>query len=252
MIRFNLPHREEKPRNKGLTMVIDTGSPYKLTEDYLEMSAPLIDYVKLGWGTSYVTNNLEKKLKLFKKYNIPVSLGGTFFELAYLQNKLPELKEHLLELDIQYLEISDGTVEFSLEKKVKLIKEFTNDFKVLSEVGSKDIKRVIKPKTWVEEVKATLDAGAWKVIAEGRESGKAGLYRDSSEIRTGLIDEIVDEVALEDLIFEAPLKSQQAWFIKEYGSNINLGNIHYDDIIGTETLRLGLRSDTLIDIQGNL
>jgi len=251
MINLNLPQREQKPRDRGLTMIIDTGSPCGLVEDYLEMSADIIDYVKLGWGTSYVTSNLKRKLELFKKYNIPVSLGGTFFELAFLQNKLPELRDHLLELNIQYLEISDGTIELSLEQKVKLIKEFSTDFKVLSEVGSKDIKKVVKPKTWVEEIKATLDAGAWKVIAEGRESGQAGLYRDTSEIRTGLIDEIVDEIAIDKLIFEAPQKSQQAWFIKEYGSDVNLGNIHYDSVIGTETLRLGLRSDTLINIHGN-
>jgi len=245
-----LPKRSIKPRNSGISMIIDTGIPLNNVRDYLNMASNHIDYVKLGWGTALVTQNLKEKIALYKEYNIPISLGGTFFELAYLQNKLPQLREYLQEMKIEYLEISDGTIELEVKEKVELIKYFKNDFKVLSEVGSKDIKKVISPKKWVEEIKATLDAGAWKIIAEGRESGQAGLYRDSSEIRTGLIDEIIDDIPISDLIFEAPQKAQQAWFINNFGTEVNLGNIAFSSIIGLETLRLGLRSDTLINLHG--
>lgn len=246
MFEINVANRTQKPRDSGISMIIDTGIDIHSIKSYLDMASDYIDYVKLGWATSYVTQNLEEKLALYKSYNIPVSLGGTFFEIAYLQKKLPEYKEYLHSLDIAYVEISDGTIELSLSEKIELINFFKDDFKVLSEVGSKDIKKVISPKKWVEEIKATLDAGVWKVIAEGRESGKSGLYRDSSEIRTGLVDEIIDEIEIEKMIFEAPQKEQQAWFINTFGSNINLGNIAFDSVIGLETLRLGLRSDTLM------
>lgn len=251
MYSLNLPQRTAKPRNTGISMVIDTGIPLNTVKDYLDMSCNHIDYVKLGWGTALVTQNLKEKIELYKSYDIPVSLGGTFFELAYIQDKLPQFKEYLKSLDINYIEISDGTIELTLDKKIELIKYFTDDFKVLSEVGSKDVRKVISPKKWVEEIKATLDAGAWKIIAEGRESGQAGLYRDSSEIRTGLVDEILDEISIENLIFEAPQKAQQAWFINNFGTNVNLGNIAYSSIIGLETLRLGLRSDTLLTMYGD-
>lgn len=250
MIQLNLPQRTIKPRDRGLSMIIDTGMPLHNIEDYLNISSNYIDYVKLGWGTALVTQNLDKKIALYKKYNIPVSLGGTFFELAFLQDKLPELKDSLHALGVQYLEISDGTIELPLDKKVKLIEDFSKNFKVLSEVGSKDIQKVASPKKWVEEIKATLGAGAWKVIAEGRENGQAGLYRDTAEVRTGLVDEILDDIAIEDLIFEAPQKVQQTWFIKNFGTNVNLGNIAFNNVIGLETLRLGLRSDTLLTMHG--
>jgi len=245
MFKLNLPKRDVKPRDNGITMVIDTGLPVNLIDDYLESSSDFVDYVKLGWGTSVVTKNIEKKINIYKKHNIPISFGGTLFELAYIQNKLQEYLSLLKDFDIKYIEISDGTIELDLDKKLKLIENLSKDFKVLSEVGSKDIKKVAPPKKWVKEIKNSLKAGAWKVIAEGRESGKAGLYRDSLEVRTGLIDEIIDDIDTKDLIFEAPQKSQQVWFIKQFGSNINLGNIAFKDIISLETLRLGLRSDTL-------
>jgi phosphosulfolactate synthase len=250
MLNLTIPERTLKPRINGLSMIIDTGIPLNSVKGHLEMASNYIDYVKLGWGTAFVTQNLKEKLKLYKEYNIPVSLGGTFFELVYLQNKLPQFKEYLIDLGIKYLEISDGTIDLPLVKKIELIKLFSADFKVLSEVGSKDIAKVVSPKKWVEEIKATIDAGAWKIIAEGRESGQAGLYRNSSEIRTDLIDEIIDEVSIENLIFEAPQKAQQAWFINNFGTNVNLGNIAFNSIIGLETLRLGLRSDTLLNIHG--
>jgi len=242
---LNLPYREKKPRKNGLTMVIDTGYPLKFIRDYLELTCDIVDYVKLGWGTSLVTKNLDQKIQLYKEFNIPISFGGTLFELAVIQNRVDEFEKFLQEKRIEYIEVSDGTITLSLEEKLRYIERFSKNFKVLSEVGSKDVKAVVAPKKWVKETKSALNAGAWKVIAEGRESGKAGLYRESSEIRTGLIEELLDEIDIEDLIFEAPQKSQQVWFIKKFGSNINLGNIAFKDIIALETLRLGLRGDTL-------
>jgi len=246
MINLKLPYRELKPRDNGITMVMDTGLPLNLIEDYLNMSASLIDYVKIGWGTSIVTNNIKDKIKLYQKYNIPISFGGTLFELAVIQNKVQDYKSFLKDNNIYYVEISNGSIDMGLDDKIKYIEEFSKDFKVLSEVGSKDTQAVVAPKRWVEEIKQTLSAGAWKIIAEGRESGKAGLYRESTEIRTGLLEEILDEINIKDLIFEAPLKSQQVWLIKAYGTNVNIGNISFDNIISLETLRLGVRGDTLL------
>jgi len=242
---LNLPHREKKPRKNGLTMVIDTGYPIGIIKEYLQMCSDIVDYVKLGWGTCLITKDLEKKINLYKEFDIPISFGGTLFELAVVQNKIKEFESFLKEYKIEYLEISDGTINLSLEEKLRYIEKFSKNFKVLNEVGSKDTKTVVAPKKWVKEVKSTLSAGAWKVIAEGRESGKAGLYRESGEIRTGLIEELLDEIDIKYFIFEAPQKSQQVWFIKQFGANINLGNIAFKDIISLETLRLGLRGDTL-------
>ena len=247
-MKLNLPHRPKKPRNSGLTMVIDTGLPAGMVRDYLKSVSEIVDYVKLGWGTSIVTQNLDEKLNVYREFDIPVSFGGTLFEVALIQNKLDDFIAFLKDKGIRYVEISDGTIEMSLNDKLKYIEKFAKDFKVLSEVGSKDTKAVVAPKKWVKETKAALSAGAWKVIAEGRESGKAGLYRESSEIRTGLIEELLDEVDINDLIFEAPQKAHQVWFIKQFGSNVNFGNIAFKDVISLETLRLGLRGDTLKDI----
>ncbi len=243
---LHLPFRESKPRENGLTMVIDTGYPLGLIEDYLKLTSEMIDYVKLGWGTALVTKQLEEKIALYRKFDIPVSFGGTLFELALVQKRVDAFEEFLGRNEMEYVEISDGTISLSLEEKLGYIERFAKKgYKVLSEVGSKDTKAVVAPKKWVKETKSALDAGAWKVIAEGRESGKAGLYRESSEIRTGLIEELLDEVKLQDLIFEAPQKAQQVWFITQFGSNVNLGNIAYNDVVALETLRLGLRGDTL-------
>jgi len=248
---LNLPKRSKKPRNNGLTMVLDNGLPISLIKDYLELANEYIDYVKLGWGTGIITLNLEKKIELFEKYNIPISFGGTFFELCVIQNKLDEMISFLKDLGIEYLEISNGTIDISLKEKLKYIEKFSKDFKILSEVGSKDSEAVVAPKKWVNEIKNTLSAGSWKVILEGRESASAGMYRKSGEIRTGLIEEIIEEIDIDNLIFEAPTKNSQVWFIKQFGSNVNLGNIAFKDIIALETLRLGLRGDTLKDFHGN-
>lgn len=245
---LDLPARPGKPRTEGLTHVLDKGLNLRDIEGMFDTGGEFVDIVKLGWGTSYVTNNLEKKISLYRSFATPVVCGGTLFEAVYARGRLDEFKSWLAEHRFSHVEISDGTVEIPRERKLELIAEFGRDFHVLSEVGSKDDEVVFAPYQWVEWIKEELQAGAWKVITEGRESGTAGIYRPTGEMRTGLVDEIVHEVAVDDLIFEAPTKSSQAWFVKQFGPNVNLGNIPPDEVIPLETLRLGLRSDTLKEV----
>jgi phosphosulfolactate synthase len=233
-------------RNGGLTHVIDKGMGPRGWEDVLETAGEYIDIVKLGWGTAYVTPNLRRKLEVLR--GKPVVIGGTFFEAVITQGKVDEYKRWLQELGLSYVEISDGVVDLPRERKLELIRDFAQHFTVLSEVGSKDADVNYAPYLWVEWIKEELDAGAWKVITEGREGGTAGIYRPSGEMRTGLVDEIVHEIAVDDLVFEAPTKASQAWFIKEFGPAVNLGNIPPDEVIPLETLRRGLRGDTLKEV----
>jgi phosphosulfolactate synthase len=230
----------------GLTHVLDKGLGPRAWEDILEVAGDHISIVKLGWGTAAVTGGLERKLEVLREK--PVVIGGTYFEAVYAKGKLAEYKSWLQGLGLTHVEISDGTVEIPRERKLELIADFARDFTVLSEVGSKDSDVVYAPYQWVEWIKEELEAGAWKVITEGREGGTAGIYRPTGEMRTGLVDEIVHEIAVDDLIFEAPTKSSQAWFVKHFGPNVNLGNIPPDEVIPLETLRLGLRGDTLKEI----
>jgi phosphosulfolactate synthase len=235
-----------EPRSGGLTHVLDKGLGPRAWEDVLETSGVYIDVVKLGWGTAYVTPNLRRKLEVLS--GKPVVIGGTFFEVVYVKDKVDEYKRWLTDLGLTHVEISDGTVEIPREEKLELIADLARDFTVLSEVGSKDSDVNFAPYLWVQWIKEELQAGAWKVITESRESGTAGIFRPSGEMRTGLIDEIVNEVAVADLIFEAPTKASQAWFVKEFGPTVNLGNIPPDEVIPLETLRLGLRGDTLKEV----
>ena len=233
-------------RAGGLTHVIDKGLGPRAWEDVLETSGDYIDIVKLGWGTAYVTPNLRRKLDVLREK--PVVIGGTFLEAVLAQGKVDAYKGWLGELGLTHVEISDGVIELPRDRKLELIAGSARDFTVLSEVGSKDTDVVFEPEQWVEWIREELDAGAWKVIAEGREGGTAGIYRSTGEMRTGLVDEIAEEIALDSLIFEAPSKAPQAWFIKHFGAEVNLGNIPPDEVIPLETLRLGLRADTLPEI----
>jgi phosphosulfolactate synthase len=235
-------------RDGGLTHVIDKGLGPRAWEDVLETSGDYIDIVKLGWGTAYVTPNLTRKLDVLKGAGKPAVLGGTFLEAVIAQDKVDAYKTWLQELGLAHVEISDGVIDIPRERKLELIADFARDFVVLSEVGSKDAEVVYAPYQWVAWIKEELAAGAWKVIAEGREGGTAGIYRPTGEMRTGLVDEIAHEIAVSDLIFEAPTKSSQAWFVKHFGPNVNLGNIPPDEVIPLETLRLGLRGDTLKEV----
>jgi phosphosulfolactate synthase len=233
-------------RTGGLTHVIDKGLGPRAWEDVLETSGDYIDIVKLGWGTAYVTPNLRRKLDVLRDKRVVI--GGTFFEAVFAKDKVDDYKRWLAALGLTHVEISDGAIEIPRERKLELIEELARDFTVLSEVGSKDAEVVFAPYEWVTWIKEERDAGAWKVITEAREGGTAGIFRPSGEMRTGLVDEIAHEVDVADLIFEAPTKSAQAWFVKHFGPGVNLGNIPPEEVIPLETLRLGLRADTLREV----
>jgi len=243
---LTLPTRTAKPRESGITHVLDKGSSLQQVRDLVEVAGDCVDIVKLGWGTAVVTANLEEKVALYQRHDIPVCFGGTFFEVCLRQNKLEQYLQTVRDLGMRHVEISDGTIAMDEAEKVALLKRLSKEFTVLSEVGSKDAEVVIAPYKWVDSIKRELDAGAWKVITEGRESGTVGIYQAGGDVKEGLLDEIVSAVSAERLLFEAPNKSQQTWFIKQFGSNVNLGNIPPDEVVSVETLRLGVRGDTLL------
>jgi len=240
----NIPERTQKPRVNGLTMVMDKGLSVREVEDFLEVAGPHSDIIKLGWSTSYVTPNLERKLKVYKDAGIPVYFGGTLFEAFIIRNQFDDYRRILDKYGMELAEVSDGSIEIAHEEKCDYIRKLSEQVTVISEVGSKDAAKILAPYKWINLMRAEIEAGAWKVIAEAREAGNVGIFRDSGEVRQGLIDEILTQIPAESIIWEAPQKAQQVWFIKLIGSNINLGNIAPADVIPVETLRLGLRSDT--------
>jgi len=225
--------------------VIDRGLSVAQVDGLLEVAGDAVDIVKLGWGTALVSANLKPKLERYAAHGIPVVLGGTLTELAIRQGRVEGLVAWLHELGLRHVEVSDGTIALEPEVKTYLIRQLSSEFTVLSEVGSKDTDFIMAPYVWVEQIERDLQAGAWKVIAEARESGTAGIYRADGEVRTGLIDEIVHAVDADRLIFEAPRRQQQVWLLRRFGTECNLGNIAPDDVLSLETLRLGLRSDTV-------
>ncbi len=243
---LTLPERTRKPRTSGLTHVLDKGHSLDQVRQFMEMARDYVDIVKLGWGTAVVTPNLREKIELYRSYGVPVCFGGTLFELCLRQNKLEEYLGVVRSLGLECLEVSDGTIAMAEEDKLALLRRLSKEFRVLSEVGSKDASVVIAPHVWVDSIKRELDAGAWKVITEGRESGTVGIYQSGGQVKEGLLEDIVAAADVENLLFEAPIKSQQAWFIKQFGANVNLGNIPPDEAIPLETLRLGTRGDTML------
>jgi phosphosulfolactate synthase len=245
---LGVPARPGKPREVGVTHVMDKGLNLRDIEGLFDTAGQFVDIVKFGWGTSYVTNNLEKKIALYRSFETPVVCGGTLFEAVYGRGRMDDFKAWLVEHRFSHVEISDGTLEIPRDEKLELIADFARDFTVLAEVGSKDSSVEYTADQWVQWLQEELEAGAWKVITEARESGTAGIFRPTGEMRTGLIDEIVHDIDPGDLIFEAPTKSSQAWFVKEFGPEVNLGNIPPDEVIPLETLRLGLRGDTLKEV----
>jgi phosphosulfolactate synthase len=245
---LDLPPRAPKPRHTGLTHVMDKGLNLRDIEGLFDTAGDFVDVVKLGWGTSYVTRNLEKKIALYRSFETPVVCGGTLFEAVVARGKVDEYKSWLVEQRLSHVEISDGAIEIPRELKLELIADFARDFTVLSEVGSKDAEVNYAPYLWVQWGKEELEAGAWKVITEARETGTAGIFRPTGELRTGLVDELTHEIDIGDLIFEAPTKAAQAWFVKHLGPEVNLGNIPPQEVIPLETLRLGLRADTIKEI----
>jgi phosphosulfolactate synthase len=243
---LDLPSRTSKPRTNGITHLLDRGLSVTDVDSLVEVSGDHIDIVKLGWGTALVTGGIETKIARYRDHGVPVVLGGTLTELAMHQDRLESLLQWTSQLGLEHVEVSDGTITLPHEEKLELIERLSRDFTVLSEVGSKDDTRIMAPYRWVEQIQEELEAGAWKVIAEARESGTSGIYRHDGEVRMGLIDEIVHAVDPESLIFEAPRKDQQVWFIRRFGANVNLGNVAPDDVVSLETMRLGLRSDTAL------
>ena len=245
---LGLPHRPKKPRERGLTHVIDKGMTLRDVEAVLESAGEYIDLVKLGWGTSYVTADLGAKVRLYQEAGMPVMPGGTLLEAAIARGRVDDFRRFSEKYGFTHVEVSDGTIDMERDSKLELISSLSADFVVLSEVGSKDAQCVFAPYQWVLWIKEELAAGAWKAITEAREGGTAGIFRGTGEVRSGLIDEIVHEIPLGDLLFEAPQKEQQAWFIRHLGPDVNLGNIPPEEVIPLETLRLGLRSDTMADL----
>lgn len=240
----NLPTRPAKPRNEGLTMVMDKGLSVREAQDIVETSGEHIDIIKLGWATSYVTPSLMQKTQFYHEAGIPFYFGGTLFEAFLVRGQLDDYRAILDKYNAPLVEISDGSIELPHEEKCKLVELFAKDRRVLSEVGSKDAEKILAPYQWIELMQAELQAGAWKVIGEAREGGNVGLFRDSGEVRQGLVKEIIHTIPADKIIWEAPQKAQQVWFIKLVGANVNLGNIASNEIIPLETLRLGLRGDT--------
>jgi phosphosulfolactate synthase len=243
---LDLPPRSAKPREQGITHVIDRGLSVAEVDGLVEVAGDAVDLVKLGWGTALVTGNLDAKLARYRAHGIPVVLGGTLTELAIAQDRVDGLVAWLHELGLRHVEISDGTITLPHERKLELIERLAREFTVLSEVGSKDDTRIMAPYVWVEQIERELAAGAWKVVAEARESGTAGIFRADGEVRMGLIDEIAHAIPPERMLFEAPRKQQQVWFLRRFGSEVNLGNIAPRDVLSLETLRLGLRGDTAV------
>lgn len=243
----HLPKRAAKPREKGITMVMDKGLSMRQAEDLVDASGELIDLVKLGFGTSIVTKNLQEKIKFYQNAGAKVYLGGTLFEAYIVRNMFNDYQKLLDKYKIDCAEVSDGSITLNHDKKCEYISKLAKNFTVLSEVGSKEEGIIIHPNKWTSMMNAELEAGSWKVIAEARESGNVGIYRPNGHAHTLLINKILAKVKKDDILWEAPQKPQQVWFIKLLGANVNLGNIGPDDVIPLECLRLGLRGDTFFN-----
>lgn len=239
-----IPERTAKPRENGFTMAMDKGLSIRQVEDFLDIAADYVDIVKLGWATSFVTPKLKEKLQVYKSAGIPTYFGGTLFEAFVVRNQFEDYRRMLDEFDLTYAEVSDGSIDMDQDVKCEYIRTLAKQVTVLSEVGSKDEAKIIPPYKWIKLMNAELEAGAWKVIGEAREGGNVGLFRSSGEVRQGLVEEILTQVPADKIIWEAPQKAQQVWFVKLLGANVNLGNIAPNEVISVETIRLGLRGDT--------
>lgn len=240
----HLPERTSKPRNNGLVMVMDKGLSFRQAEDMISASGDYIDFVKFGFGTALITKDLEKKIKLYNDAGIKVYFGGTLFEAFIIRNMFNDYLKLLDKYKLEVAEVSDGSITLNHDKKCEYINKLSKNKLVLSEVGSKEAGIIIHPAKWTSMMNKELEAGSWKVIAEARESGNVGIYRANGHAHTLLINKILSKVPKENIIWEAPQKPQQVWFIKLLGPNVNLGNIAPDDVIPLECLRLGLRGDT--------
>lgn len=246
-MNFNLsqiPERTDQPRAYGLTMVMDKGLGIQDVKNFLSIAGPYVDVVKLGFGTSVVTPNLREKIEVYKSFGIPVYFGGTLFEAFLIRNQFDSYIAACKDFGIDYMEVSDGSIIIPHSEKCGYIEKLTQYGTVFSEVGSKDAANIMAPYRWIELMRAELNAGASYVIAEAREAGNVGLYRDSGEVRQGLVNEILTQIPKEKIIWEAPQKNQQLYFLQLLDCNVNLGNIAPSEVIALETMRIGLRSDT--------
>lgn len=246
-MNFNLtqmPDRLQKPRSAGVTMVMDKGLSIQEAKNFMSIAHPHVDILKLGFGTSYVTPNLKEKIEVYRSYNIPVYFGGTLFEAFLIRGQFQDFVRALQEYGIDHVEVSDGSVTIPHAEKCGYIEKLTKYATVLSEVGSKDATHIIPPYKWIELMRAELSAGASYVIAEARESGNVGIYRGSGEVREGLVQEILTQIPGEKVLWEAPQKAQQLYFLELLGCNVNLGNIAPGEVIALEAMRIGLRGDT--------
>jgi phosphosulfolactate synthase len=239
-----IPERNQKPRTGGITMVMDKGLSVVEAENFLSVCHPHVDIIKLGFGTSFVTPNLKEKLDVYRKYDIPVYFGGTLFEAFLIRNQFDDYIKVCQEYGINYIEVSDGSINIPHSEKCGYVEKLTKYATVLSEVGSKDAEHIIPPYKWIELMRAELNAGASYVIAEAREAGTVGIYRGTGEVREGLVQEILTQIPKEKIIWEAPQKAQQLYFIELLGCNVNLGNIAPAEVIPLEAMRIGLRADT--------
>ncbi|MFT6996674.1 MAG: phosphosulfolactate synthase [Cryomorphaceae bacterium] len=249
-MNFNLPfipERTERPRDNGLTMVMDKGLSLRGAANFIDANGTLTDIVKLGFGTSYLTKDLKEKIKLYHEADMKVYLGGTLFEAFIVRGMFDEFRQLLLDFKLETVEVSDGSIDLPHDDKLECISKLAKDFTVLSEVGSKEEGILIAPGKWVKMMDTELRAGSWKVIAEARESGNVGIYRPNGTAHVVLVNKILAKVKSEDILWEAPQKAQQVWFIKLIGHNVNLGNIAPNDVIPLETLRIGLRGDTFFE-----
>ncbi|MEO6838982.1 MAG: phosphosulfolactate synthase [Ginsengibacter sp.] len=239
-----IPERVEKPRKYGITMIMDKGLSLEESRNLISAGHPHIDIIKLGFGTAYVTPNLREKIDLYQSFGIPVYFGGTLFEAFLIRNQFNDYIQLCKDFEVTYMEVSDGSITIPHTEKCGYIEKLTKHGIVLSEVGSKDAANIMPPYKWIEQMQAELDAGATYVIAEAREAGNVGLYRDSGEVRQGLVNEILTKIPAEKILWEAPQKAQQLYFLELVGCNANLGNIAPSEIIPLEAMRIGLRGDT--------
>ena len=240
----NIPHRTSRPRTYGLTMVMDKGMGLDGTRDFLSVAAPYVDIVKLGFGTSFVTNHLREKIDIYREHDIPVYFGGTLFEAFLVRDQFDDYLNVIKEYGLNHVEVSDGSITIPHIEKLGYIEKLAKHVTVLSEVGSKDATHIMPPYKWIELMKAELEAGSTYVIAEAREAGNVGIYRGSGEVREGLVQEILTVIPYEQIIWEAPQKAQQVYFMELLGANVNLGNLAPAEVIPLEATRVGLRGDT--------
>ncbi len=240
----NLPERTQSPRTYGLTMVMDKGMGHEEVKNFLSVAAPYVDIAKLGFGTAFVTQNLREKIDIYRSYNIPVYFGGTLFEAFLIRNQFDDYLNIIKDYGLNHVEVSDGSIIIPHNEKCGYIEKLAKHVTVLSEVGSKDAAHIMPPYKWIELMRAELESGSTYVIAEAREAGNVGIYRGSGEVREGLVQEILTQIPYEKIIWEAPQKAQQVYFLELLGANVNLGNLAPNEVLPLESMRYGLRGDT--------